>query len=62
MTRQYRFPVTKKRRIRNKWSKRPINYKPREDVFYDEVRRIVYAHPMIAQRIREELNSPKVMS
>lgn len=55
LTVQYRYPRTKKRRIRNKWSKRPENFRPREDFLYDQARGVVYAHPIVARRLKAAL-------
>lgn len=52
---QYRFPRSKKKRIRKKWSKRPTNFKsrPRKD-FLDYGNKII-CHPVMARRLRNEL-------
>lgn len=54
--RQYRFPRSKKRRIRKKWAKRRSNYKtvavPQTDVY--RVGSTIVAHPEIIDRIRAE--------
>lgn len=52
LTIQFRFPRTKKRRIRKKWAKRSENFKPREEVLYDKERNLIYAHPIIAHKLR----------
>lgn len=45
VTEQFRFPRTKKRRIRNKWTARPENHRPRRGVLHDKVNNILYVHP-----------------
>ena len=55
LTVQYRYPRTKKRRIRKKWSKRPENFRHREDFLYDQARGVVYAHPIVARRLKAAL-------
>ena len=52
LTVQRRFPRTKNRRIRKKWAKRPENFGPRQDVFVDTARSVIYAHPDVAQKLR----------
>lgn len=41
---QYRFPRTKKRRLRNKWLKRPENFRPARHALVDE-EGTIYIHP-----------------
>lgn len=45
--RQFRFPRTKKRRIRAKWAKRPENWKtvPSPTLYFDEKRSALHCHP-----------------
>lgn len=40
---QYRFPRTKKRRIRNKWAKRIENYRPARHAWV--INGTIYVHP-----------------
>lgn len=49
MVEQFRFPKTKKRRIRNKWAKRPENWRPmrRAMIMGD----MVLVHPSLAAPI-----------
>jgi len=46
---QFRFPRTKKRRIRNKWSKRSINFRPARRAYqgFDGL----YVHPVMWERL-----------
>lgn len=48
---QFRFPRSKKKRIRKKWSKNPLNFKPDEHVYISHDRCL--AHPLIARLIME---------
>jgi hypothetical protein len=52
---QFRFPRTKKRRIRNKWINRPGNFRPSVNVFVSKEQNTVICHPIIARRLRAEL-------
>ena len=52
---QFRFPKSKRRRIRKKWSKNPTNFQtaPREDFFiYGDK---IICHPLMARRLRTTL-------
>lgn len=40
---QYRFPRTKKRRIRNKWAARPGNFRPSRNAFITDT--MIVMHP-----------------
>jgi hypothetical protein len=51
MMEQYRFPRSKKKRIRNKWAKRPENYRPCRQGLYAEDGSL-YMHPEVAARWR----------
>lgn len=50
MVEQFRFPKSKKRRIRNKWAKRPENWRPmrRAMIMGD----MVLMHPSLADPFR----------
>ena len=52
---QFRFPRSKKRRIRKKWSKRYENYKtaPKEEVFI--IGDSIICHPSMAVKIEDEM-------
>lgn len=54
MVKQFRFPSSKKRRIRRKWSKRPGNFRPCPDMFVIRGQSVV-GHPMYVGRLLEEL-------
>lgn len=56
LTVQFRFPRTKNRRIRKKWTKRAENFKPSDRVYADTARRVVYMHPAMAQKLRQMLS------
>jgi hypothetical protein len=42
---QYRFPKTRKRRIRAKWAKRPANWRPARRGYLDTAHNVLYVHP-----------------
>ena len=44
---QFRWPRSKKRRIRNKWAKRPVNFRPLKGGYLDKERNVLYVHPDI---------------
>ena len=53
---QFRFPRTKKRRIRKKWAKRVENWKT---VPWDKVYRMgdaIYAHPIMIEKLKRDLS------
>jgi hypothetical protein len=49
---QHRYPRTKNRRIRKKWAKRKENFKPRPDPLVNMALGVIYAHPVVARRLR----------
>lgn len=51
---QFRFPRTKKRRIRNKWSKRPINFRPSRKAL--QMGNSLYMHPFFAAQLKASLS------
>jgi hypothetical protein len=53
---QFRFPRSKKRRIRNKWTGREANvrYEPRAY----QSGRTIYAHPSFVAQLQAELENP----
>lgn len=50
---QFRFPRTKKRRIRNKWAKRPENQRPASKAVL--MGDAFVCHPFFAARLRKEI-------
>lgn len=50
---QYRFPRTKKRRIRNKWAKRPGNLRPARKAMF--LNNLVIMHPDFYQSFIKSL-------
>lgn len=42
---QFRFPKTRKRRIRNKWAARPENWRASRKVYLDKTNSVLYVHP-----------------
>jgi len=51
---QFRFPKSRKKRIRNKWAKRPQNLRPDLKRAYQMGDSII-CHPLFAQRLRASL-------
>lgn len=51
---QWRFPRSRKRRIRDKWAKRPENSRREPCAFV--ISGDVFAHPSIVTRIRQEIS------
>lgn len=54
---QFRFPRSKKSRIRQKWSKNPANFKADPKVY--QIQGKLYAHPQTARRMKELLDKSK---
>jgi len=64
---QYRFPKSKKKRIRKKWAKRDINFKSRPGAYivdkefgFDSIARkqkILICHPLVLETIKERLTN-----
>lgn len=54
---QFRFPRSRKRRIRKKWSKRLENYKPVyiEGVLMDQARRVIYCTSATVEKLRQSI-------
>ncbi len=52
---QYRFPKSKKKRIRVKWAKRPANWRPDIKRAY-QMGDAIICHPIMAQQIRRQLS------
>lgn len=54
---QFRFPRSKKKRIRRKWARRIQNYKPTLEylAYFDEARRCYYMHPEALAQFRKQL-------
>lgn len=50
---QYRFPRTKKRRIRNKWSAREVNWRPARKALQTED--AIYMHPTFYAQFKDSL-------
>lgn len=47
---QYRFPRSKRKRIRRKWSKQAVNWRPRTN--FIRVPNGIYEHPELAKRLQ----------
>lgn len=56
---QWRFPVTKKRRIRSKWAKRPENLRPIRGGFHDTINGVYYMHPDMKAELFAAVNKEK---
>ena len=54
---QFRYPRSKRRRIRNKWAKRPQNWKtvPWDRVY--QMGDVLMMHPAMAEKLRREASS-----
>lgn len=50
---QFRFPRTKKRRIRRKWAKRPENWRPITNRVFQIRDGCILCHPSVIDRIPE---------
>lgn len=52
-TRQYRFPRSKKKRIRKKWAKRRQNYRfePSTQLLINHEKREIYGHPTVIEKL-----------
>jgi hypothetical protein len=57
MCRQFRFPASKKRRIRNKWAQRPCNWKPITDSGVLVQGKTLICHPVYAAKLRAQIPS-----
>jgi hypothetical protein len=53
MVEQFRFPRSKRRRIRAKWEKRPRNFRPMRAAFFYEAGNVIYCHPQFAAALAE---------
>lgn len=56
-TRQFRFPRSKKKRIRKKWEKRPENYRrvPWKYAIHDTRSGLMVMHPLMAAELRRTI-------
>ena len=52
---QFRFPKSRKRRIRSKWFKRDENWRYKEQIF--QIGDTLYCDPASAERIRREFKT-----
>lgn len=54
---QFRWPRSKKRRIRKKWARLDRNWRSRPDpnLIFDEVREALYGHPATIEALRHRL-------
>lgn len=55
VTRQTRFPKSKKRRIQKKWARNPRNLRTEPDLNSLVLGGDIYCHPIVAQRLRSEM-------
>jgi len=54
---QFRFPVSKSRRIRRKWAKRPCNYRvlTNDQIYVNERDRTMIMSPRVWEKMRGQL-------
>ena len=52
---QYRFPKSKRRRIRKKWRKDLKNYKTKPDPKYYFLNNRIICHPTMAEKLRKQM-------
>lgn len=52
---QFRFPKSKRRRIRKKWSKNPKNFRTLPDQNFYQYDNKIICHPIMARRLRTTL-------
>lgn len=55
MLEQFRFPKSRKKRIRNKWAKRPENWRPARQGYYMAETNTVYVHSEIYEQIKNSM-------
>jgi hypothetical protein len=51
MVEQFRFPKSKKRRIRRKWAKRTENWRPMTKALFNKNTNEIYMHPDMAAKM-----------
>jgi hypothetical protein len=54
-TTQFRFPKSKCRRIRKKWSKQPKNFRTLPDENFYQYENKIICHPIMARQLRKTL-------
>lgn len=52
---QFRFPKSRKKRIRNKWAKRPENWRPARQGYYLAETNTVFVHPEIYEKLKKSM-------
>jgi hypothetical protein len=57
---QWRFPTTKKRRIRKKWAGRPANFRTRPTAY--QMGGKLICHPVIAENLRAQFGQNSELS
>lgn len=55
MVEQFRFPRSKRKRIRMKWKKRPENFRPSRCALVDQRRGNIYCHPAMYAEIKRQI-------
>ncbi len=55
---QFRFPRSRKRRIRNKWAKRPVNWRPARRGYLDKAANVLYVHPEVLTQMKKAVDKP----
>lgn len=59
VTKQVRFPRSKRRRIKNKWAKNPNNSRTEPDTNSLIAGDVIYCHPVVAAEIRRQFKKPE---
>lgn len=55
MVEQFRFPRSKRKRIRNKWRKRSSNFRPSRHALVNQRRGHIYCHPTTYEEIKRQI-------
>ena len=58
ITEQFRFPHSRKKRIRNKWTKRPQNWRPSRQAY--QIGDTLFMHPIFAAQLASQLGEEAV--
>jgi len=63
LTEQFRFPKSKKKRIRKKWAARPGNHRPSQHIYIAAIGgygKTIVCHPAVAARLKNQ--APEVFT
>jgi hypothetical protein len=58
---QYRFPKSKKKRIRKKWAKRPQNYRYHTEYQSVVIDGTIYVHPDVYELLKEKRSNDPML-